>query len=747
MESESPSAVDPSGGAPVARLKQRLPDALLLLGHLLALCVLSAFAFRRNRGLFFLGNDGPSLVSFVLEQLDFSGVSAAFHAAPLQGLGDLSGSFNLTALAPFWRSIYNAEGIAEPVALHSFFAVAAFVTVLLVGWNHRFPRGISYAAAWALTILILPYFDHFRVYPVTASAPQFLLYLLAAALADVGIWRMGREGWVATARHGALLLLAILLMLVLSPSALVLLVPYLLLAFVVALCAAPPDERRRKLWGAVAVVAIAGALGWIEYAAGMALYTNFSFFPKDMVAAYPPDRQFASILFQGKAGADRAIGPWFYGLAAFGAALALRAGRRGTHFFPALTQLIGQAALAGVGGWLMVTIVPWTGPPFIYCEMMFFALYALFAVQGIAVCCRAAGARLEALPPGLRGAIVWAMPVVAAALVAAAMTRLPGAPRRGRFDYALPPSSTPLTQALEGEIRLGIGKDFAGRVANIIPFQDRDRQFPYFRYLNVLTGNDHQTTGLWLKDIPTLHAYGQFISPAFHSVIRSFLATPGELQHRSWTNFSELDYPILRLFGVRFILTTEPFLPNAARRGGLNFSAMQPVPPLYLHELGGANVAGISAARALTARSIGAAEDLMAGAGFDPRVAIVMDPAGAALAQAEVLRPAISSRISVEKGAWRIRAQSDGWTLLVLPIEFSRCMDVVPATGVAPRVLRTDIALTGLLFEREADVRLVNRIGPFAHPRCRLRDFRDFRALWQAGTGAQAGRRHPRRMS
>jgi hypothetical protein len=151
---------------------------------------------------------------------------------------------------------------------------------------------------------------------------------------------------------------------------------------------------------------------------------------------------------------------------------------------------------------------------------------------------------------------------------------------------------------------------------------------------------------------------------------------------------------------------------------------------LHLYELRDANIAGISAKKIVVASGVSDAEDRMATAAFDLHTAIVIHPGHNGLpAHAGTLVPAKDSQISIEKGAYRVRARSDGWTMLILPIEYSHCLDIKALSGTLPDVMRVDVALTGLVFYRELDVSMVQQIGPFTHPRCRFKDYLDFKAM------------------
>jgi hypothetical protein len=77
-------------------------------------------------------------------------------------------------------------------------------------------------------------------------------------------------------------------------------------------------------------------------------------------------------------------------------------------------------------------------------------------------------------------------------------------------------------------------------------------------------------------------------------------------------------------------------------------------------------------------------------------------------------------------------AESDGRTLVVVPLEFSHCLELHgthPQTGGGPTLLRIDGVLTGILFERRLDAVLSFRFGPLHNPRCRWEDYREIRAM------------------
>jgi hypothetical protein len=250
-------------------------------------------------------------------------------------------------------------------------------------------------------------------------------------------------------------------------------------------------------------------------------------------------------------------------------------------------------------------------------------------------------------------------------------------------------------------------------------------QIQIYSSFNTYQGNDHQTTGLWLKHIPTLHEYNQLITPAFYYLYRQLLSDRTDVSNRSWTNFNYVDNKILNLLGVRYLLTTEPDVHNAKQVAHLKNQGNKTV--LYLHEFDQANLSGISAAHVrnlLTPRDV---IQEMKSKSFDMREALVVNLPEYVNQQ---YNPVNESKLSIGRGGIHLQATSNGSSLLILPLEYSSCIKMTVSAGRAPELLRLDVALLGVKFERKVDVILDMRTGPFANPGCRLSDYQEWKKIF-----------------
>jgi len=674
--------------------------------HFLALLLLSLFAFTYHSGLLLQGNDGPTNLAMANTQLFFFGISPHLHSNIFEGIGNTSFPFNLSMLPGFWLSTFFHTSTFTIALLYTWFALQLFVSVLLIGWNYGFTQRISYRAAWLLTLLLFPYFEHFHIYPVSSNSPEFLSIILVFALMDIGIQRIGSKHWLSNLAYVAVLLTGLLIGLVVCPANLILIAPLLFITTLYSfICARDRSELMRKIFIGIVLLALIIAAGWVEFLIGLVFNTAANFFNGEMSPAIPRSLEFASILFHRFD--DRKMGPWLFCAATIGILFTLRKVKEKRPL--AIMILLAQILTAGLSVWLLYLPKPGTslGLSPVYFELGLFPFYALFAAY-----------TFELLIPRSFTPHPF---VLAIALFFCLLLGTKHITER-HSSLALIPTSTAITDILEKEIALSLHQAFNGRVVNIIPRMSYDDQFQYFYQLNTLTGNDHQTTGLWLKNIPTLHEYNQVITPGFYCLYRHFLSDNSDEPHRSWSNFTQTNPSILKLLGVRFILSTLPHIQHTTHRAALTFKD-DTIPTLHLYELKNVNTAGISAKNISIVHRIPEAETQLANPHFDLKTAVLLSSSSIHL---ENLIPANSSQIIIEKGGFHLQAHSKGQTLLILPIEFSHCLTATVISGDTPQIMRVDIALTGILFNHSVDILLDNRTGPFMHPRCKWKDYQEF---------------------
>jgi len=87
-------------------------------------------------------------------------------------------------------------------------------------------------------------------------------------------------------------------------------------------------------------------------------------------------------------------------------------------------------------------------------------------------------------------------------------------------------------------------------------------------------------------------------------------------------------------------------------------------------------------------------------------------------------------------GGIRIRAHSSGQSLLILPLQYSQCLELDKPSA---QLVRTNLVMTGLLFTSDIDARISNRFGYWSTECCKA----DLAALSNRGVRSDGSIRQP----
>jgi hypothetical protein len=202
-------------------------------------------------------------------------------------------------------------------------------------------------------------------------------------------------------------------------------------------------------------------------------------------------------------------------------------------------------------------------------------------------------------------------------------------------------------------------------------------------------------------------------------VAKRYLAHMGDTQSRNTLNMRRADVHVLRQLGVRYILTDGG--PVAGTHRVLEITLPKSEGRLALDEIPNPNL-GISPVHTMPLVSGKAALEWLGNSENDfEQIMIATEPVTGPLT------PASDIRITVETGGIRVRATSAGRSVVVLPFQYSHCLEAIPADqSNTPRLTRADLLLTAVVFEAGTlDTMVKYRQTAFKGARCRLDDFAD----------------------
>lgn len=599
-----------------------------------------------------------------------------------------------------------------------------------------------------------------------------LVVPVALCLATLGVlWRARPAGAAATAALAAGLLALVTATLWADPlfAALffVVLLPFFGAALLDGLPAAVAAWRRdrslagalatppaRKVAAGLAAVAVLKLAGPLDFVAAIARYTARQQFPGEVHGEIQV-AEFANFPF---GSAPQMVLALLLAGGCLAAALLLR-GRRRVLGAVALAHL---AALAGLGAVYLQHRFLWRYPLPLYLEIPSLPVYAVAALCGYAALSSRAlaaarrrfravrgrpGARrtarrlLPALIPGASLlallAMIGSVPAIWKLLVAEPLTVLSSVDR-----LAADPEG--FLERVRREIGLRPGDTFRGRMATIVGVSgtgierlirsERKQPFNkwYWKDIGDQLGNlapADFTTIPWTRGIPTVGEYSHLVSPPYYYFFSRLLNRQGDFQSRNilWPTVANVD--ALAAMGVRYLVTdAASALPGLRRDAAVNVAdtGLGINLWLYLYELADPNRGQYSPTRVSVAPDARGIVRRLRAPDFDWRREVVLTEAPAG-----PLVPLQRLELRFLPNALRVEAASAGRSLALLPVEFSRCW-VADDPGV--RLVRANLAMTGLLFEGRVSTTIRFRFGFFS-PGGRLRDLAEVRALDLAPDG------------
>ena len=594
-----------------------------------------------------------------------------------------------------------------------------FGAILAAGRSFGFSISVSALAGclacWLVEPYVAPALGQLRLW----GNPVFLTPLAAALITIALFWQIGK-GRFKRARNSiaaALIGVIVIAMGIAQPLVLLMLGPLTALLVLGGIAYADDrDERRAKLYTCAGVLIFTAPI--LLYVVELHLYSKTSFFYDEMFSSAPLWTDLSFFLAPGD---KQFLGPAFW-FGSFGAIVWAARFSSGRLLQLARAVLATELFLATLLGAAIVTGTAWAGPPVAYLELILFPFQALFFANALVQI----GHRLSALTPyqtRLRRTTFLLLPWLGVVPVLAAGGAWPDATN---LYWKWPPTDTRLSTLLQKEIGLHDNATFRGRVVSLSASKSTTTplidQFIYDNGFIAALGNDERRYGFWAFDIPTLESSGQFTTPFFHLIATRLLGPPGVTSFRAHVSFTRANIPILQALGVRFVVSDDVLAHPELREREVVDEAGR---VLRVYELPNPNVGQYSPTEVLRAADVTQALNYMSSAGFNAQKSVVLHQP-----LADTLVPATSQGLRFYRERMlSVEATSTGTSLLLLPVEFTSCLRIETHNqGSEIRLVRANLAETGIVFNGKLNARLSLRFGPFALG-CRLQDWLEARRL------------------
>lgn len=685
---------------------------------LAAIVGLVAFWFDQQELLGYI--DGQYLLTLMRSQAEFAAPGPWFSSNPLQGLGDIWYTTN-TLWIPETRFGSLFSGVSwQRVATHWFAFVEIFLaTALLSHWLRQSPSR-SVAAGWLAVILITPLTYPSLLYSVPPDAPNIATSITFPFIVVV-LWEgIGRGRlWSDLLRAFAI---AALMWIHLIAVSVITTMAYPFIATVCMVQLVVAWNRRAEFWRKLVlgstVVGLLLISGFPQILLGLVGDTAFQLFPQDLPTRIDRKLIEGSILFRPERFARLVA---VLGVCGVSLHALFDTGRMKAFAVGVLLTIALIVALA-----IVYVFVALPGAPPIYYEFAAWPVYSIFAVSFLALLLRIASSNVatawrDRLTP-LRTWAWFVLPLLTVVVIHGG-NRLSGA--HNNMAITFPPTSTPIVDFLRPNLALSPGAPFRGRVTTLTG-QGLPRAATWGQMFSLdinlirTIGNDHRTIGLWYYNIPTLVEFSQTLTPLIYAVAKQYLAYPDDPQYRSILNMRRPDIHVMQLLGVRYVIS-DALAPAKGMLRRLTMPAGSGI--LAVDEVNTPNL-GVSPVETSSLNMNRAALEWLGNPTNDfQRKALL---AGANPGQ---LVKATDIDITVERGGLRVRASSQGRSLVVIPFQFSHCLRATRHNGSTPELRRVDLLLTGILFEGALDTTIEYQQGAFRGANCRLSDLADDRTF------------------
>ena len=626
------------------------------------------------------------------------------------------------------------DGFSE-IAAASTFSVELFLSVVVLGLAFGLKRPVVYMAAWIACLLVLPLFIPTLTYIRVWGNPHLLTALMLNSFSIAAFYRIGRPSGLSVAQGSAVIFLMQAYAIVTLGYAMPMGVPFVGVVFItLTFLGGSKEETTKKLISMIIILSLTVFI-FGKYLIGLYLYTKPGFFWPELLDN-PIDYRDMSYFLHRHETAGVFGAAIYYSSAGLAVALVMfgRDGARKLALCLLSLVLAIAACLFGIE-WVWGS---WKGSPMGYVDLMALPLHVLIISIAAHALIAFVGKRFaeKGTETEIRNRLSASWYGLAILPWGALVLSIVNADRlKEHGPWPWPPRETPIIEFARQNIEIGEDRVFRGRIVNLAGREGGSdnlfiNQHSYDHGTLVATGNDHRQYGFWYYNVPTLLSASQFTSPMFHFATTRFLIRPHSRSLRTHVAYEIFDQRMLRAFGVRYVIDD-----HVSDEHLLKMSL--PIPgqqgrSLYLHELPGPNLGNDSPVHSIRISNVKQAISEMSRPSWDYRKSIV-----SSFVLPDYLVPVTSSKLRTRKGYLEVEAKSPGTSALLLPFEFSNCLEMVSdsadePTG-APKVFRANLIQTGILFSRSFNGRLALKFGPFTNPACRTQDILDARALGLAG--------------
>jgi len=306
-------------------------------------------------------------------------------------------------------------------------------------------------------------------------------------------------------------------------------------------------------------------------------------------------------------------------------------------------------------------------------------------------------------------------------------------------ELPFPPVSNTAIDFLRKEIGLSPGGVFRGSSATFAQVELQkasswEKQASEDLALWNEYGTEARAVTLWQQGIPTLFSYNQYMPPEYYFICSRLLAKEADKQQRSIIVMTQPNIKILQMLGVKFVLSKSDSLIRPENLKSTNLFQLPSLggehkssQSMYILELPRPNIGNFTPTQILPCEKLELIKNIMSSETFDPEQQVILS------SKCNVnLSPALGGRIFFKKNKVLVCAESEGNSILVLPMIFSNILKIKNKEVGECKIVRANLLQVGIIFSGKLCAEIYPEFGPYSNLTAKLRDWSEFRNIFRA---------------
>lgn len=303
-------------------------------------------------------------------------------------------------------------------------------------------------------------------------------------------------------------------------------------------------------------------------------------------------------------------------------------------------------------------------------------------------------------------------------------------------ELPFPPVGNAAIDFLRKEIGLSPGGVFKGSSATFAQSESLDASSWEKQAAEDLAlwneyGTETRAVTLWQQGIPTLFSYNQYMPPEYYFICSRFLAKEADKQQRSIIVMTQPNIKILQMLGVKYVLSKTEKLICPENLKSTNLFQLPSLKgkdkssqSLYILELPRPNIGNFTPTTVMPSKNLQVIKGIIGSESFNPEQHVILSSA-----HPGNLVPAMGGKIAFKKNKVLVNGESQGESILVLPIVFSNVLKIKNTEPGKCKIVRANLLQAGVIFSGKLNAEIYPEFGPYSNLAAKLFDWHEFRKI------------------